>query len=338
MSQTGTRQTLYGLLSQDPPHLFGYHPFLDRALRDLGYYAFLNGDFHAAAQGDDSLLLPWEVGEVLISAFGDTATPWYDLSETHLMADIRADGRSDYNCIGVDDSRLYGHVAHLANRVLIITATGAALPIIRDYNSEGIGGKFITAVQVSPSGKAIRILYGNAQWGTLPSSETQMHLLSSAIMTEQGHEFAAMVHCHPLPMVMLSLHPRIAHDERRYNAALLTRIQSMLFHGKSGFTVKLLPYADPGSVELVDLNLEAMPSYPLLLWENHGTAARAATIHAAYAMTASASRAAEAALMSLTHGYVGFPMTSSLSELLEKHGLTEAYRQLCGSTTTPLCL
>jgi ribulose-5-phosphate 4-epimerase/fuculose-1-phosphate aldolase len=318
------------VLTQDPADLFGISPWLDRSLRDMGHYAAANRDFHVAAQGDDSLLLPTDVGRVLVERFEQTATSWYYLSEIHTMADIRADGRRDYNGSGCSEPRLYEHGSRLAGRVLLITATGAYLPMIQAYNDEGIGGKCITAIEVSSNGKAIRVLYGHTEWGTLPSSETLMHLISAALLVQEGYDSGSTVHCHPFPLVMLAQHPRVNHDEQRFNAALLTRIQSMLYHGSKSFTVKLVPYEDPGSQALVKRNLDAMPDSPFILWGNHGTIVRGRDIHSAYAATASASRAAEAALLSLERGYLGFPMTGGLRTMLQKHGLYESYQQLYG--------
>jgi ribulose-5-phosphate 4-epimerase/fuculose-1-phosphate aldolase len=321
-------------ISKNPPHLFGINSWLDDQLGELGLFASLNRSFHAGSQGDVSLFLPRQVGDLLVERFAETATAYYPFHRLHEIVELRKDGRQGYYGMGVNDQRLLELCRGLKRRVLIVTATDVSIPAIKDYMEGGIGGRGIVAMQISPLGDGFRILYGNAEWGTLPSSETLIHIASAAIMAQRGQDSGTMVHCHPFPIVRLALNPKLLDgehcDPKKLNAALL-RIQSWLFQGQeSTVTVVPIPYQDPGSGALVRATLDVLPSSPFVLWENHGTVVRAPFISGAYGMTASVSCAAEAGLNSLEQKHGGFPMSRDLYQLLRQKELLIPYETLFG--------
>lgn len=257
------------------PDLFGINGWLDEALFTLGELTEFNRQFHQAAQGDDSIALPREVGDACIELFAECTSTWWPIASLHEMARLRDDGRTDYHAHGVNSSQLFTLLKRLAGRVLLITATGGLLPLIKETSFTGRGGKYLTLIEVSPNGDAIRLLYGNRQYGTLPSSETIMHMIAAATMAEKC-ESSSMIHCHPMNLVKLALHPRVARDWGRLNALLISSVQSSL-SSYGGATIALMPYYDPGSKALALANLEMMPVAKFALWGNHGTYAIAAT-------------------------------------------------------------
>lgn len=285
--------------------LLGLHPELDEAVSELAFSAMRYQDYHPAATGDVSLLLSDEAGKSLTKSFISTTTSWLALSKLEDLALIRNDGRSDYRGESPKSNQFYQLMHRLSGRVMLITRTGCQLPEIMYTLRQGKDGKLLCIVEVNDSGDAFRLLYGNAEFGSIPSIELHIHLSSAAIAVSQGWQSLATVHAHPYHLVRLGMEPQVSGRSEVYNALLYGLVEGI--NRIDDRRVAVIPYEPSGSSALVDATLPAMRQHNLLLWMNHGFTVRSSGIGRGYAVMSYAKQCAKAALDALRHGAMPLP-------------------------------
>jgi hypothetical protein len=204
--------------------LIGIHEEVDKAVKDVAIFGNRYQDMHPAAGGDVSQVFSAKTSQLLVRRFRRNATQWFKMRTIHELADIRGDGRSGYRSEGVSDPRFYRLAKLLGGRVMLITCTGSQLPAILETLRSGEDGRYLNLVEISNSGDAVRILYGNREFGTIPSIELHVHMLACAICLKERMEAPAAVHAHPTHLNLLGMHPRISGDFEALNAVIYTQI------------------------------------------------------------------------------------------------------------------
>ena len=308
-----------------PRNLLGISGELDRILTEFGFLATHHKNDHPANTGDVSQVLSKETGEQLVSIFSDSISPWFEIRELEGLASIRGDGRSGYRSEGIKDEKFYELTMTMADRAFLITRTGSKIPAIEESIRIGEDGKLFNVVQVDASGRKIRLVYGNHQYGSIPSIETHIHLLANALSIREGYANPATVHAHPYCLVSLGRHRRIHGSFEHFNAAIYTQVEGL--NRNYVDLIGVVPYFQSGTAALVGNSLEALVNHRLVLWMNHGFVVREANIRRAYTLLAYAEECARAALFSLESKAIGLPM-NEVRDFLLKHNLEKAFAEL----------
>lgn len=306
-------------------NLLGSHQDLDEIICDLAFLTQYHKEMHPANTGDVSQVLSPEVGAVLMDRFRESASEWFSIDRLPLMASIRADGRTGYRAEGISDEEFYALISVLAGRSLLITRTGSQLPSIQHTIDVGQDGKLLNVIEVSPDARRIRIVYGNAQYGSIPSIELHIHMAANAVGILEGFSAPAAIHSHPYHLLRLARDKVVRGDFKIFNAALYTQIEG-LNRNYQGL-VSVVPYQPSGSASLVRTSMQKLRAHRLVLWMYHGFLARDANIRQAYMLTALAEESARAALDALAKGLTGLPRESVETFLVENR-LLAAYEGL----------
>ncbi len=305
--------------------LLGVHEELDRAVRDLAFFGVRYQDFHPAAAGDVSQVFSKETSKSLAQRFRQGSSRWFEMRTIEELASIRNDGRTGYRSEGVASPNFYELTKHIGGRVLLITRSGSQIPAIAQTLQEGEDGKLLNVVEVNKKGDAIRILYGNREFGSIPSIELHIHLLAGAASISQRLDAPATVHAHPYNLIRLGMEKKIEGEFAAFNAVIYTQTEGL--NRIDPDLVGVVPYVPSGSARLVDISIELLQRHRLLLWMNHGFVVRSTGIERGYAVMSYADRCAKAALNALRHDSVGLP-TEFTEDFLRQNNLLDAHRRL----------
>lgn len=305
--------------------LLGIHEELDTAVRDLAFFGARYQDFHPAATGDVSQVFSKEASKHLIQRFKQGASRWFEMRTIEELASIRNDGRTGYRSEGITTPAFYELTKHIGGRVLLITRTGSQITAIDHTLQCEEDGKLLNLVEVNKKGDAVRIIYGNREFGSIPSIELHVHLLAGAISISQALDAPATVHAHPYNLIRLGMEKRIEGDFAAFNAVIYTQIEGL--NRIDTDLVGVVPYVPSGSARLVNVSIEPFQRHRLVLWMNHGFVVRNTHIERGYAMMSYAEQCAKAALNVLRYDSVGLPM-EFVEDFLREHNLLDVYRRL----------
>lgn len=314
--------------------LLGIHEELDRAVKDLAFFGSRYQAIHPAAGGDVSQVFSEKTSQLLIKRFRRNATRWFKMESIQELAEIRKDGRTGYRSEGIADPKFYKLTKLLDGRVMLITCTGSQLPQVIETLHSGEDGRLLNLVEVGKDGRVVRILYGNREFGIIPSIELHVHMLTCSIGIKEGLETVALVHAHPYHLNLLGMHPKIQGDFKAFNAVIYTQVEGL--NRNAPDLIGIVPYLPSGSAALVSASIDPLLRHPMILWMNHGFIAKSFRIDRAYALIAYAEQAAEAALDVLQYGGVGLPL-KRVKSILRSPELLSAYHRLKlkGSSGTP---
>lgn len=209
--------------------------------------------------------------------------------------------------------------------MLLITRSGSQIPAIAQTLQEGEDGKLLNVVEVNKKGDAIRIIYGNREFGSIPSIELHIHLLAGSVSISQDLDAPATVHAHPYNLIRLGMEKKIEGDFSTFNAVIYTQTEGL--NRIDPDLVGVVPYVPSGSSGLVDVSVEPLQRHHLLLWMNHGFVVRSTNIERGYAVMSYADRCASSALNTLRHDAVGLP-TEFTEDFLRQNNLLDAHRRL----------
>src|SRR3989338_7386227 len=305
--------------------LMGISSELDEIIRDFAFLGNHYSEFHPSNAGDVSQVLSSSIERKVLSKFRASFTRWFDLPRIETLSQVRNDGRHGYRSQGVKDQGFYRRLKSLAGRLLLITRTGSQIPAILQTIQTGESGKLLNIIQVDKTGYKIRIVYGNAQYGSIPSIETHVHLLANSLSVADGIETPAAVHCHPYNLVLLARHGKIQGTFEKFNAILYTQIEGILRNYPD--LIGLVPYQESGSEALVLGSIKELKRHRLVLWMNHGLVARAENIRRAYTLIDYAEVCASASIDSLQFQAIGIPF-EKMKQFLDEKKLTRAYKLL----------
>lgn|GEM_PF-3358555 len=304
--------------------LIGIHEELDRAVKDLAFFGNRYQIIHPAANGDVSQLISKKTSAVLIKKFQGKASRWFKMETIQDLAEIRNDGRTGYRSEGITNSKFYELVKPLEGSVLLITCTGSQIPAIYEHLKDKEDGRLLNLVEVGAGGKTIRVLYGNREFGTIPSIELHVHMLAGSVSIKEKFESAALVHAHPYHLNLLGMHKKIKGDFNAFNAVVYTQIEGL--NRNAPDLIGVIPYLPSGSSVLLNANIDPLLKHHMVLWMNHGFTARNFRIERAYALIAYAEEAAKTSLDILRYGGVGLPL-KDVQDILSSN-MIDAYRRL----------
>lgn len=306
-------------------NLNNIHPDLDYTIRDFAFLAKHYSHFHPGNAGDVSQVLAKNCSKKILEIFSKRASDWFSFSSLEKLSSIRRDGRTGYRSEGVSDKSIIEKLKNIAGHVVLITTTGAQLPAIKHTLSIKKRGRYFNLVEVSDDGLSIRILYGNREYGTIPSIETHMHLLGNSLSINEGIETPAVVHAHTPAMVSLSRHPAINGSFKLFNSIIYTQIEGLLRNYSN--CIGIIPYYESGSEKLVQATLPVLSNHQIVIWMNHGCVVRAKNIRRGYTLLSYAENAAKASMKALSLGLKGLP-EKEVEPFLKEHDLWKSYNSI----------
>ena len=304
--------------------LLGINDELDNAVLDIASLSHRYMEMYPAAGGDVSQVFSSRASSELRQIFGREASGWFSIRTLERMSSIRKDGRSGYRTEGIKHASFYEEVRVLGRRVLLITCTGSQLPAILETVRRNRSGRYFNLMELSADARSVRVLYGNREFGSIPSIELHVHLLAAAMSVHEGNDHPGVVHAHPYHCTRLGMHPQVCGDYARFNAVIYSQVEGL--NRNVPRLIGVIPYAPSGSATLVQRTEEALRNHEVVLWMNHGVIARSFRVERAYSLLAYAEQGARAALDYLRDGGCGLPRSVVQGVLTDKIVLS-AYRK-----------
>lgn len=155
----------------------------------------------------------------------------------------------------------------LAGGLVIVTGSGRRLRDIAEDPAANLG-----VVSVGRDGRSGELHTSQRRLFEQVTSEWNSHLgVHDDYVGNTGTNFHAIIHAQPRHLTYLSHVPEYA-DEGFFNRRLLRWEPETLLNLPSGIGV--LPFAVPGSAELMAANVASMRSHRVVIWSKHGVMAR----------------------------------------------------------------
>lgn len=155
---------------------------------------------------------------------------------------------------------------NLARGWVVISATGRRL---RDLGRAPQIS--VVALHIKPDG-ATADLY-SAIPGLLPTSELNSHLaIHNQQVAQTGVTFHAIVHAQPPYITFLSHMDRYAQSDEMLNKQLLRWEPESILMFPEG--IGMVPFAVPGSPDLMQLTVSSLQKHHLVIWQRHGVVSR----------------------------------------------------------------
>lgn len=205
--------------------------------------------------------------------------------------------------------------ADSAGHIFYVKGTGERIRELRDPALAGC------ILRIDDSASGYHILWGGrAQTDYKPTSEFISHV--EIVMDKQrtGRPDRCVVHTHPIELIVLSHHPRYAHDEAAYTRAcwqMLPEVRAFVPRG-----IGLVPYCMPGSKPMADHTTASLRQHDVAIWEKHGAVATGADALVAFDFIDVANKGAKLHLMCLASGFEPEGVSDKdMQELKETFGL-----------------
>ncbi len=199
----------------------------------------------------------------------------------------------------VDQIELPQSVPELAGAAFLVTGSGRRLRELHDVPTA-----HIACLVVDEGGRTGKVYTSYHRRFERLTSEFNSHL---AVHYDQilatGTNFHAVVHAQPVHITYLSHVPRYQ-DERYLNTHLLRWQPETIINLPEG--IGFIPFAVPGSAELMAGNVAALRRHRIVIWAKHGVMARSdVSVKRAADRIEYAETAAKYEYLNLTTGEIG---------------------------------
>ncbi len=183
-----------------------------------------------------------------------------------------------------------------AGMTLFITGTGCYLRTLIDAPEQAA-----CVIQVAPEAKGYYITHGGQSAGFRPTSELISHVKIHHYLVESGSSHRALLHTHPLELIVLSHHEGLFSDEQQLNHKLWMMCPEIRVFVPKG--IACCPYELPSSEALADATLKQLPHRDVVLWEKHGALATGEDVEKAFDYLDVANKGAKMYLMARAAGF-----------------------------------
>ena len=153
-------------------------------------------------------------------------------------------------------------VPHLGGHFFYVTGTGKRMRYVAQAPFDN--GSII---RIAPDGKSFDII---AEKPVCPTMEIHSHLMMHNYLRGIGRDTTVVLHTHPTDLIGFS-HCKLYKDSKTLSRMLWSMIPEARIVVPKG--IGLVPYANPGSMELAYATIEQLANYDMLLWEKHGVLA-----------------------------------------------------------------
>lgn len=183
-----------------------------------------------------------------------------------------------------------------AGMTVFITGTGCYLRSLIDTPEQAA-----CILQVAPGGTGYYITHGGNTDGFRPTSELISHIKIHQYLVQSGSTHRALVHTHPLELIVLSHLSELFNNEDLLNQKLWKMCPEIRVFVPKG--VACCPYELPSSVDLADATLKYLPNRDVVLWEKHGALATGEDLERAFDYLDVANKGAKMYLMAKAAGF-----------------------------------
>ncbi len=167
----------------------------------------------------------------------------------------------------MEEIELPQRVPELAGATFLVTGSGRRLRELPDVPTA-----HIACIVVDDGGRTGRLYTSYHRRFERVTSEFNSHLaVHYDQMAASGANFHAVIHAQPMHITYLSHVPRYQ-DERTLNTRLLRWQPETIVNLPEG--IGFIPFAVPGSAELMAGNVAALRRHRIVIWAKHGVMAR----------------------------------------------------------------
>ena len=207
----------------------------------------------------------------------------------------------------VDHSRFFPFTLppESGNMTLFTTGTGCYLRSLIDSMEEAA-----CILRINAEATGYFIIWGGTPEHFKPTSELITHVKIHCFNKIYRPKFKAVLHTHPLELIVLSHHPLFG-DEKKFNHSLWKLCPEIRVFVPKG--IRCASYTLTGSEALADVTIEGLKSRDVILWEKHGALATGENIEKAFDYLDVANKGAKMLLMAWSAGFE--PAGLTLEEL-----------------------
>lgn len=197
-----------------------------------------------------------------------------------------------------------------AGRIYYVKGTGQRIRELRDPAYAGC------ILRINAQANGFQILWGGAASENFaPTSEFISHIkiLVSKMASGSGHK--SVVHTHPLELIALSHHPKIAKSSELFTHTcwkMLPEVRAFVPRG-----IGMIPYCLPSSEELANNTTESLLVNDVAIWEKHGATASGDDVLQAFDYIDVANKGAKLYLMCTASGFEPEGVTKENMDILK---------------------
>ncbi len=182
-----------------------------------------------------------------------------------------------------------------AGFVIFITGTGCYLRDLIDKIEEAA-----CIIHINDDATGYSIIWGGRKEGFAPTCELISHVSIHLFNTKNNPSHLAILHTHPLELIVMS-HHELFQNEEKLNFALWRMCPEIRVFVPKG--VHCTPYALSSTEALAKVTIEAFKTRNISLWEKHGATATGEDIEKAWDYLDVANKAAKLLLMCWSAGF-----------------------------------
>lgn len=183
-----------------------------------------------------------------------------------------------------------------AGMTLYITGTGCYLRALIDTPEQAA-----CIIQVSPDATGYFMIHGGQSEGFRPTSELISHVKIHQYLMDSGSTHRALLHTHPIELIVISHHEGLFNDEKQMNHKLWMMCPEIRVFVPKG--IACCRYELPSSEALADATLKQLPHRDVVLWEKHGALATGEDVEKAFDYLDVANKGAKMYLMAMAAGF-----------------------------------
>lgn len=197
-----------------------------------------------------------------------------------------------------------------ANMTLFATGTGCYLRSLIDRMEEAA-----CIIRINAEATGYCIIWGGTPENFRPTSELITHVNIHCFNKIHRPRFKAVLHTHPLELIVLSHHD-LFRNEEKFNHSLWKLCPEIRVFVPRG--IRCAPYTLTGSEALADVTIEGLKSRDVILWEKHGALATGENIEKAFDYLDVANKGAKMLLMAWSAGFEPAGLSPEELKELEK--------------------
>ena len=197
-----------------------------------------------------------------------------------------------------------------ADSTLFVTGTGCYLRDLVDRIDEAA-----CILKINAEASGYHILWGGKSGNFRPTSELITHVSIHCYNRINCPAHRAVLHAHPLELIVLSHHP-IFKDEEKFNHSLWKMCPETRVFVPKG--IHCAPYRLTGSPDLAKVTVDGLKKRDILLWEKHGALATGETLEKAFDYLDVANKGAKMLLLAWSAGFEPAGLTPEEMKDLER--------------------
>lgn len=197
-----------------------------------------------------------------------------------------------------------------AGLIIFVTGTGCHLRHLVNRVDE-----VACIIAVNDKATGYSIVWGGKKENFRPTSELISHVKIHLFNAENNPTHKAIVHTHPIELIVMSHHP-LFNDEEKLNHSLWKMCPEIRVFVPRG--VHCAPYALPSSEDLADLTIKGMEGRDVILWAKHGALASGDDAEVAFDALDVANKGAKLLLSAWSAGFEPVGLTDEELKGLEQ--------------------